>query len=279
VPRPPREKKTGAAFDTDWARRYPARLARAALVDWLVVPAVRTVADLTVDGAERLDSLPGPVVFVANHHSHLDTSVLLGAIPSRFRHRTVVAAAADYFFANRVGGAAAALVLNAIPIERTKVNRRSAELASELLEDGWSILIFPEGGRSPDGWGQEFRGGAAYLSVKCGVPIVPIHLAGTDSILAKGMKRPQPGPVTVRFGNPMRPHEGEDARAFGPRVQAAVAALADEHATDWWSARKRAAQGTTPPLSGPATPAWRRAWALGDRRSRTFDHRERSWPW
>ena len=133
-------------------------------------------------------------------------------------------------------------MLNAIPIERTKVNRRSAELATELLEDGWSILIFPEGGRSPDGWGQEFRGGAAYLSVKVGVPVVPIHLAGTDRILAKGMKRPQPGPVTVRFGNPMRPDEGEDARAFGPRVEAAVAALADEHATDWWSARQRAAQ-------------------------------------
>ena len=91
------------------------------------------------------------------------------------------------------------------------------------------------------------------------------------------MKRPQPGPVTVRFGNPMRPDEGEDARAFGPRVEAAVAALADEHATDWWSARQRAAQGTTPPLSGPEAPQWRRAWALGDRRPRRVV--SRTWPW
>ena len=194
------------------ARRYPARLARAVLVDGVLRPAVRALAPPRMHGLDRLDALDEPVIFAANHHSHLDTSVLLGAIPSPFRHRTVVAAAADYFFSNRIGGTAAALVLNAIPIERTKVNRRSAELATELLEDGWSILIFPEGGRSPDGWGQEFRGGAAYLSVKVGVPVVPIHLAGTDRILAKGMKRPQPGPVTVRFGNPMRPDEGEDAR-------------------------------------------------------------------
>ena len=277
VPRPPREKKTGAAFDTDWARRYPARLARAALVDWLVVPAVRTVADVTVDGAERLDSLDGPVVFAANHHSHIDTPLLISSIPEPWRHKLFVGAAADYFFKTRATSAASALVLNAIPIERTKVNRRSAELATELLEDGWSILIFPEGGRSPDGWGQEFRGGAAYLSVKVGVPVVPIHIEGTDRILAKGMKRPQPGPVTVRFGNPMRPDEGEDARAFGPRVEAAVAALADEHATDWWTARKRAAQGTTPPLSGPTTPAWRRAWALGDRGQRRAA--SKTWPW
>ena len=60
-------------------------------------------------------------------------------------------------------GALSALAIGAIPIERTKVNRRSADLAAELIDDGWSMLIFPEGGRSPDGWGQPFRGGAAYL--------------------------------------------------------------------------------------------------------------------
>ena len=59
------------------------------------------------------------------------------------------------------------LVIGAIPIERSKVTRRSADQAAELIDDGWSMLIFPEGGRSPDGWGQPFRGGAAYLSSRC----------------------------------------------------------------------------------------------------------------
>ena len=49
-----------------------------------------------------------------------------------------------------------------LPIDRSRVSRRSADLSAELIGDGWSLVIFPEGGRSPDGWGQEFRGGAAY---------------------------------------------------------------------------------------------------------------------
>ena len=56
------------------------------------------------------------------------------------------------------------------------------------------MLIFPEGGRSPDGWGQPFRGGAAYLSNRCDVPVVPVHLEGTGRILRKGAKRPTPAP-------------------------------------------------------------------------------------
>ncbi len=127
-----------------------------------------------------------------------------------------------------------ALVIGAIPIERTKVSRRSADHAAELIDDGWSMLIFPEGGRSPDGWGQPFRGGAAYLSLRCDVPVVPVHIEGTGRILRKGKstarrrRRPR-----VTFGAPLRPAEGEDSRRFAARIEAAVAALADEAATDW----------------------------------------------
>ena len=97
-------------------------------------------------------------------------------------------AAADYFFRTRLTSTLSALAIGAIPIERTKVTRRSAALASELIDEGWSMLIFPEGGRSPDGWGQPFRGGAAYLSLRCDVPVVPVHLQGTGRILRNGKK-------------------------------------------------------------------------------------------
>src|SRR5947199_6706890 len=101
-----------------------------------------------------------------------------------------VAAAADYFFKTRATSVTSALALNAIPIERTRVSRRSADDAAELIDDGWSMLIFPEGGRSPDGWGQPFRGGAAYLAMRCKVPVVPVHLEGTGRIMRKGKNRP-----------------------------------------------------------------------------------------
>ena len=178
TPAPP-SHRLGADYDTDWARRYPARLARAAIVEGIMRPAMSAIASPDRRGLDRLDGLDGAVVFVANHHSHADTPLLLTSIPDPWRHRLLVGAAADYFFGNRVSGAVAALAIGAVPIERKRVGRRSADMVRGLVDDGWSILLYPEGGRSPDGWGQEFRGGAAFLAIRCNVPVVPIHLQGT----------------------------------------------------------------------------------------------------
>jgi 1-acyl-sn-glycerol-3-phosphate acyltransferase len=272
------KERLGAGYDTSWARRYPARLARMALLEGVLRPAVSALAAPERAGIDRLAGLEdGPVIFAANHHSHLDTPVLLTSIPEPWRHRAFVAAAADYFFRTHLTSAASALVIGAIPIERSKVARRSADQAAELLADGWSLIIFPEGGRSPDGWGQPFRGGAAYLSNRTGVPVVPVHLEGTSKILRKGKKLPTPAHVRVTYGSPLRPLEGESAARYGDRIERAVAALADEATTDWWQATRRAAAGTTPPLTGPDAPAWRRTWALGDR-SRKRRRQARDWP-
>src|SRR4029453_3889612 len=140
--------------------------------------------------------------------------------------------------------------------------------AAALLASGWSMLIFPEGGRSPDGWGQPFRGGAAYLALRCKVPVVPVHVEGTARILRKGRRPPPPASTGVTFGSPMRPDEGEDSRRFAARIERAVAALADEVMTDWYSARRRAHAGGSPALTGPDAPSWRRAWALGETNAR-----------
>ena len=265
VPRPPAPSRTGVDFDTAWARRPAARLARAALVDLAIRPAVHAIASPTVDGRERLDALEAPVIFAANHHSHVDTGLLLSVLPERFRRKAVVAAAADYFFDRRAKGTLHALAFGAVPVERTKVNRRSAEMTLGLLADGWNLVIFPEGGRSPDGWAQEFRGGAAYLAVRSGRPVVPVYLEGTRHVWPKGQRLPRPHKVGVTFGTPICADPGEDARHLAARLERTVAALADERASDWWTARRRAADGSTPAISGPEAAAWRRSWALKPR--------------
>ncbi len=269
--------RTGAGFDTDWSRRWGARMCRAAIVEGPMRVMVQALASPSRRGADRLADLEGPLIFAANHHSHIDTPLLLTSIPEPWRHKIVVGAAADYFFGTRVAGATAALVMGAIPIERARVGRRSADLAAALIDDGWSLLIYPEGGRSPDGWGQPFRGGAAYLSVRCGVPVVPIHVGGTGSILRKGRTMPQPAEATVTFGTPMRPEDGERAPRFASRIEDAVTALADEASTDWYSARKRAHASASGTLTGPEVGVWRRQWALSGRR-RTPSTRARRWP-
>jgi 1-acyl-sn-glycerol-3-phosphate acyltransferase len=276
----PSKARAGSDYDTSWARRYPARVARVALVEGVARPAVSALASPTREGLDRLDALRdegGPVIFAANHHSHLDMPLMITSIPEPWRHALFVGAAADYFFRTPVTSALSALAVGAVPIERTKVSRRSADRMAELIDAGWSLVIFPEGGRSPDGWGQPFRGGAAYLALRCGVPVVPVHLQGTGRILRKGRTLPRPATTKVTFGAPLRPEEGQSASRFGATVERAVSALADEASTDWWQARRRAHAGETPALTGPDAPAWRRAWALGDP-SRRRRRQRRRWP-
>jgi len=262
IPRPPEERDLGIDYDTSWSRKYPVRLARAVLLDNVTRPLAHLVASPEIRGDDHLVGVEGPVIFASNHLSHVDTPLLLSCLPLRFRHRTVVAAAADYFFDRRWKADLSSFALAAFPIDRSKVNRRSAELAADLLEDGWNLVIFPEGGRSPDGWGQEFHGGAAYLSSRTGRPVVPVHLDGTRHILPKGGGTLRRTKTTITFGVPIVPDEGENARRFSARIESAVAVLADEATTDWWTARRQAARGETPALQGPDVAPWRRAWAL-----------------
>jgi 1-acyl-sn-glycerol-3-phosphate acyltransferase len=261
----------GADYDTDWARRPLASSVRTVIVEGPVRLAARVIASPDIRGTDRLADLmaleePPPVIFAPNHHSHLDTGLMIRAVPRPWRHQLVVAAAADYFFDTRWKATLSALSLNAIPIDRELTGRKSSDLVKGLIDDGYSLVIYPEGGRSPDGWGQDFKGGAAYLSSRTGAPVVPVFIDGTGAIFGKGMKRPKPGRTTVVFGAPLRPEPDESTRRFSARIQAAVTALGDEAITDFWTARQRAASGTNPSLTGPDHTGWRRDWALAERR-------------
>jgi 1-acyl-sn-glycerol-3-phosphate acyltransferase len=300
VERPDPERNVGLAYDHSWSRRYPVRLARAMVLDNVARPAARLLAPPTIRGLEHLNHVERPVIFAANHASHIDTPILLTTLPVEFRHRTVVAAASDYFFDRTWKSVLWSFTLAAVPIERTKVNRQSADTAAELLEDGWNLVIFPEGGRSPDGWTQPFRGGAAYLARRTGRPVVPVFLDGTRHVLPKstGSERQAPGgsgtesrrsgrlrrsPIAVLFGAAMLPDQGESAHRFSDRVEAAVATLAREVRTDWWQARRAVSPSAPDERAlgahrGPEGAAWRRAWALDVPHGRQARTGHAEWP-
>jgi 1-acyl-sn-glycerol-3-phosphate acyltransferase len=268
---PEEPSKLGANYDTDWARRPPARAARAVITRGPLRAFVQVLASPEIRGVDRLADLraldePPPVIFAPNHHSHIDTALMITAVPEPWKSKLTVAAAADYFFDTRLKGAAAALALNALPIDREVTGRKSSDFIRGLVDDGWSLVIYPEGGRSPDGWGQEFKGGAAYLSARTGAPVVPVFLDGTGAIFGKGMKKPKPGKTKVVFGAPLWPQEGESTRRFNARIEAAVTVLGDEALTDFWTSRRRAADGRSPKLTGPEYTGWRRQWQLSEQR-------------
>ena len=280
VPRERKASSLGVRYETEWARRYPVRLARAAWTELVTRPLVAAVAQPSVEGLDRFENVEAPVIFAANHASHIDTPLVVSVLPDRFRHKIVTLAAADYFFDSRLKAAYFAFSLNAVPIERVKVSRDSADRAEALIAEGWNLLIFPEGGRSPDGWGQPHRGGAAWLAARSGRPLVPVHIQGTGRLLPRGSKRLYTGTTKLTFGAPISPDM--PARQLVGKLEEAIAVLADESTTDWWSARRRAAQATTPALTGPQASEWRRAWALGpspkDRARRRSPAGQKRWP-
>jgi len=263
APAPP--LRTEASFETDWARRPLASTARDVLQELLVLPAMRYVASPTVRGRERLLRTSPPVVIAANHASHLDTAVVIEALPLEWRHRLAVGGAADYFFKGRVRGTVAALAIGAFPVERKRASATSARLAVRLVEEGWNLILFPEGGRSPDGWLQEMKPGAAFIAARTKRPLVPMWISGTEHLLPKGAKGLRRGHVDVLIGDPLFPADGEDARGLHARLEESLHRLATEATTDWWTALRT--PGGDP--YGPEAARWRRVWARGDAPART----------
>jgi len=232
--------RLGMDYPTKWGRGYSARFARNVIHSYLMGPYVRYLTTLEVRGVTNIVG-KGPFIFVANHSSNADTIILLSALPVEVRRRTIVAAAMDSFFMNARDAFKTVLVYNAIPVDRLRVNRRSAQLALELVEDDWNLVIYPEGGRTPDGNLHEFKGGAAYLAERSKAMVIPTYLHEAGMLKGpKYAKAPQyvdsPSQrrhhVIVAFGSSMHCDEGENMRRFNVRIQHAVSALGREVSGD-----------------------------------------------
>ncbi len=232
-PRPHTWPERGAvvpapASDLGWARQEPVRTIRYLIQHGLLLPFTEAMAHPKVEGREWVRELERPVIFAANHSSHADTSLVLHALTDRARDRTVVAAAADYWFKRPMLGNLVSLFLNTFPFSRTGGAQAQLHSSSQLLKSGWNLVLFPEGSRSPDGRIQEFKPGVGHLANETGTPVVPVHIRGAHRIMPKGQKLPLPAPARVRIGKPMTPQAKEGSREFTLRVEKAVRQLSEE---------------------------------------------------
>ena len=217
----------GHAVDTArWARTRGMRRMRAALQASLLFPALSSFCRMTVRDRDLLRELSGPAVFVANHVSALDAVVMAEALPPRYRHRSVVVAAADSIFKRKWEARLAQVTVDAFPIPRGGGARPHLEYLKELLSQNWSVIIFPEGRLTVTGAIGTFRKGGAILAIDGGVPIVPAFIDGMYEVMPRFRRVPRPGQVTVTFGPPLAATPHEDYDAFIARVEAAVRALA-----------------------------------------------------
>jgi 1-acyl-sn-glycerol-3-phosphate acyltransferase len=247
------------AFPTGWARRSPVRAVREVVQVVGVKNVMRKELSLEVFGLDELRQLQGPALIVANHASHLDTAVLLSTLPPERRRRTAVGIEADYFFANWWRASVSAIVFDTFPIQPNGDVRAST--SARLLADGWTVVVFPEGTRSRDGFVGSFRTGAAEIVVACQVPVIPVGILGTYAAMPRGSNWTVPGRprVSVRYGPPVMSRANETPEDLTARIFDAVKKLLAEDATSWWEAQRGSADVAEPPAS-----SWRRIWEQSD---------------
>jgi 1-acyl-sn-glycerol-3-phosphate acyltransferase len=221
-------RKAAAELDLPWARSLPARWVRENFMRFILNPTMDIYAARRSDGFEKLAALDQPVILVANHASHLDTPVILSALPRKLRKHTAVAAAADYFYKSKLIASLASLIFNTVPLDRKGGGglAKTAAHLDALLNDGWSLLIYPEGSRKHgDGLGR-IRRGAAVLASEHNLPIVPIRVDGTAEAMPPGQFWPKRlrgrllskrHKIHVSFGEPIPPQV--DTAAMIERVQ------------------------------------------------------------
>ncbi len=168
-------------------------------------------------------------IYYANHTSHLDFPLVWASLPSRLRHQTRPIAARDYWTKTAFQRFLACSVFRAVLIERGKgtVHGNPLEPIIEALNEGSSIIIFPEGTRSLDGQMQGFKSGLFHLAK--GHPLielVPVYLHNLNRIMPKGELVPLPLLSRVIFGAPINFAPGEEKEAFLKRAADAILELA-----------------------------------------------------
>jgi long-chain acyl-CoA synthetase len=227
----------------DWRRRWPVRALRFAFQQGFLFPLARTFVSYDAKGVENLDGLEPPVIFVANHTSHLDTVAVLRSVPARWRYRLAPVITIEWFrslfqpeghtWSSRAlrtfqyglcgGGGNAVLLANC-----SCHLRQSLVYIQEQMQSGICPLFFPEGTRTSDGTVHQFHAGVGWLAKRVGAAVVPIGIHGLFEIYPKHALLPRRGRVRVRIGKALRSNPDGDYRALTAEVERAVCSLAED---------------------------------------------------
>ena len=222
-----------------WNRWRMVRLVRAISQQTWILPLAGLFFRLRVEGREHLLTVTGPAIFASNHQSHFDTPVILKALPGRWRRAIAVAMWKEYFEAHffparhAVGDRLTnsslyyllALFFNAFPLPQKEPGaRQTLRYMGELVTDGFSILIFPEGQRTERGEIKAFQPGVGLLGARLRLPVIPVRLEGVDRVLHHTWHWPRRGDVRVTFGAPLV-LEGDDYAGLARQVHDGVIAL------------------------------------------------------
>jgi 1-acyl-sn-glycerol-3-phosphate acyltransferase len=151
-----------------------------------------------VEGTERLNG-KGPYIFMSNHQGYYDIFTLVSHLPYQFKWL----AKKELFSVPFLGWTMAAVGYISIDRGGTRETVEAMNEAARKIRDGMSVVIFPEGSRSPDGSIQPFKKGGFTLAIKSKVPIVPIAISGSGNIMPKNRWTVAAGEIRMFVGPPI----------------------------------------------------------------------------
>ncbi len=232
--------QSGAYPYARWAQRWPVRAFRFAVQNCVARPAMLILAWPRVHGRDNLRGVRGPVLVVSSHQAYLDPSYVLEALPGPLRRRLAVAIdgerlalmknppASRSFFVGLIDRVKYFLIVsiyNVFPLPRSAGFRKSFAFAGDLIDRGWSVLVFPEGELTRDGEIAPFRAGIGLLAARLRVPVVPMRLEGLYERRILDKSWAPPGSVHVTIGAPMQFDENASAEEIARELERRVATL------------------------------------------------------
>jgi long-chain acyl-CoA synthetase len=226
-----------------WAQSFLIRIIRALVLNLLGRPAMLLLGWPRVSGRDHLRTVRGPALVVANHVTFFDSAYIWQALPSRLRRKLAVAMDGELLesfrkpppgtafitaLAHRAAYWLVISIYNVFPLPRRAGFRKSFAFAGDLIDRGWTVLIFPEGTRTQDGRMSPFRAGIGLLARQLDVPVVPVYLGDVFELKRAGKYVARPGQIKVSLGPPARFASGTPAEEIARDLERRVSSLAPE---------------------------------------------------
>jgi long-chain acyl-CoA synthetase len=223
-----------------WVLRWPITWLRWLAQYLLMRPAMILLGWPRIEGREHLRGWNGPLLVVCNHISDVDFAFVQAALPAQLRNRIAIATRGEALEAlhtpqstrgffrgiyDRTGWVLGVSLLNLFPLPREAGFRQSFAYAGRAVDQGYSVLVFPEGRYTVDGKISMFRAGIGLLANNLGIPVLPMRIVGLFEVKKEGRKIARPGEIQVRIGRPMNFAAGCDPGQIAQELQRAVEAL------------------------------------------------------
>jgi long-chain acyl-CoA synthetase len=223
-----------------WQQHWPLSWLRIALLYLIVMPVTRVMGWPRISGKKYLRNVRGPLVFICNHVTMADHALALLALPGRFRTRMAIAMDGEQLreWLHPLPGTgvltrllylleyiSVVFFFNVFSMPQKSGFRRSFVFAGEMMDHGFSLLVFPEGQRTKHGAINPFMPGTGLLVQKLDAPVVPMRIDGLWELKRAGRHFAWPGEVSVIIGEPVTYSPQQEPDAITADLAKRVSAL------------------------------------------------------